>query len=431
MTRAPRSAKGPRLLLLLLPAALLAPRGASALPRWSWDTMQTYTHCANMSGAWNAAAAARMARGAFVVFEKTTGLFAEPVADAAEQKIVDACRQVKAVDPGVDCFMYTESDWARTWYRTGREFDEHPAWELHADARPGAPLVNTTDIESDGTSDHTYYFNAYDFSVPAAQAAWVARVAAFFANSSGALDGAFIDGNRGGWSSGILAGTSPAHAQAWAAGLNASHRALSAALGPRATLISNYATDEALAVCEGGMMERGGSSLGDVQLLQQLAARSCGLHGSGEPCLVDYHAQYADRDPATFNATVAAFLAGMGKYAYYGRGGGWDGVGEQACASWLEWMPEYSRPLGEPAGPAAQPAPGVFTRSFATGTKVFINTTRGGGHCVWWADGATTGNPATCAAGPGTFFSPREAPSAVASAGAAASAPAAAPAAAA
>ena len=101
-----------------------------------------------------------------------------------------------------------------------------------------------------------------------------------------------------------------------------------------------------------------------------------------------------------FNATVAAFLTGMGKYAYYGRGGGWGATGESACASWLQWMPEYDRPLGEPTAVAAEPSPGVYTRAFATGTRVFLNTTKGGGHCVWWSDGATTGDEATCAAGP-------------------------------
>jgi hypothetical protein len=35
--------------------------------------------------------------------------------------------------------MYTESDWARTWFTTGGVFDAHPEWELHLDARPGAP----------------------------------------------------------------------------------------------------------------------------------------------------------------------------------------------------------------------------------------------------------------------------------------------------
>ena len=40
----------PRSVVLVL---LLLPPGSLALPPWSWDTMQTYIHCANMSGPWN------------------------------------------------------------------------------------------------------------------------------------------------------------------------------------------------------------------------------------------------------------------------------------------------------------------------------------------------------------------------------------------
>jgi hypothetical protein len=294
--------------------------------------------------------------------------------------------------------MYTESDWARTWFATGGVFDAHPEWELRLDARPGAPLQTTTEEQTDDAgAAHSFTFRAYDFSVPAAQAAWVARVAAFVANSSGALDGAFIDGNRGGWSSGILAGTKPAHAAAWAAGLRAAHVALAAALAPRnGTMISNYFTAEAEAVCEGGMIERGGAGANDVRNLQYYAGRACGLGGT--PCLVDFHAQYADvLHSAAFNATLAAFLAGAGENAFYGRGGGWGGNGASACASWLEWPAEFDKALGAPTGAAAEAAPGVFTRAFASGTHVYADTNKGGGHCVWWSDGATTGDAATCA----------------------------------
>ena len=325
-------------------------------------------------------------------------MFSAPVETGAEQKIVAQCAAVKAVSPSTDCYMYTESDWARTWFTTGSIFDAHPEWERHLDAQPGSPLQNTTEEEDDDAGNmHTYYFRAYDFSVPAAQAAWVARVAAFVANSSGVLNGAFIDGNRGGWSSGILSGTTPAHAAAWSAGLKSAHVALATALTPyNGTMISNYFTTEAESVCEGGMMERGGAGLNDVKNLQYYANRTCGLHST--PCLVDYHAQYADvYHSATFNATLAAFLAGAGEYAYYGRGGGWGGNGASACASWLEWPPEFDKPLGAPTAVASEPAPGVFTRAFASGTHVFINTTKGGGHCVWWADGSVTGDEKTCA----------------------------------
>ena len=39
------------LLLALVLMHILPP--SSALPPFSWDTVQTYIHCANMSGNWN------------------------------------------------------------------------------------------------------------------------------------------------------------------------------------------------------------------------------------------------------------------------------------------------------------------------------------------------------------------------------------------
>ena len=68
-----------------------------ALPRWSWDTLQTYVHCANFSGEWNAAALAVLAKQPFVVFEKYHKVFEAPAVDQAEAKIIESCRKVKAL----------------------------------------------------------------------------------------------------------------------------------------------------------------------------------------------------------------------------------------------------------------------------------------------------------------------------------------------
>ena len=57
----------PLFLFMLLSSGatlLLAP------PSWSWDTVQTYIHCANTTGEWNQAALKRLAAQRFVVFEK-------------------------------------------------------------------------------------------------------------------------------------------------------------------------------------------------------------------------------------------------------------------------------------------------------------------------------------------------------------------------
>ena len=85
-------------------------------------------------------------------------------------------------------------------------------------------------------------------------------------------------------------------------------------LGPNKTLISNYPTPEALNLVSGGMMERGGSSME----IEAFGKKSCGLWG--QPCLLDYHAQYF-ANPA--DGKMAGFLLGMQKHAYFGGGKGW------------------------------------------------------------------------------------------------------------
>ena len=86
------------------------------------------------------------------------------------------------------------------------------------------------------------------------------------------VDGAFIDGNRGGWNSGITGSCSATKRAGWAAGLEEAVSTLAHRLGPNKTLISNYPTPEALALCSGGMMERGGSSAD----IQAFGKKTCG-----------------------------------------------------------------------------------------------------------------------------------------------------------
>ena len=97
-------------------------------------------------------------------------------------------------------------------------------------------------------------------------------------------------------------------------------------------------------------------------------------------------------------------MAGMGPNAFFGAGGGWGGPGPAACASWLLDRPEYHKAVGAPVSEAAESPPGHFRRTFASGTKVLVidtalKTPRKTVSCIWWADGTTTGDPATCSSG--------------------------------
>jgi hypothetical protein len=277
-------------------------------------------------------------------------------------------------------------------------------------------LCNCTDkhCSAPGCKKFDLHYPAYDFNNSLSRQKWIERVTNVTA--TGFVDGAFIDGNRGGWSSNVV-GKCPADKKAgWAIGLEQAVETLARRLGPNKTLISNYPTPEALKLCVGGMMERGGSS----QAIQDFGKKKCGLFG--QPCLLDYHAQYFSSPK---DGKMAGFLLGVQKYGYFGGGSGWGGSGPGACALWLKRFPEFDKKLGEPMGDmqlAEASWPGavcettggkhanttgcLYTRSFASGTEVFVgqylqpdnpSRPRNGGHCIYWSDGSiTTDNVTRC-----------------------------------
>lgn len=306
--------------------------------------------------------------------------------------------------------MYTESDWARTFYSLGHWFTANPSAALQCPS-PGK-FVNTTDIEYNSSDkehrkEYTFNFVAYDFNNSAAREKWIERITN--AVGTGYVDGAFIDGNRGGFNSAITGSCSKEKRAGWAAGLKETISELAQRLGKNKTLISNYPTPEALALCSGGMMERGGSSAS----IEAFGKKTCGPWK--QPCLLDYHAQYFSH-PA--DGKMASFLIGAQQYAYFGGGSGWGGTGAGACALWLKQWPEFSKPLGAPVSDAKVATatwPGavcsspeskhgntsgcLYTREFATGTVVFVGQylppdrpTRPTNHgsCIYWSDGSTT-----------------------------------------
>jgi hypothetical protein len=285
--------------MLAIAAAVIqvVTRVSSALPPWSWDTMQTYVHCANMSGPWAPWAAAQLAKASFVVLEKPHGVFSSPVNDSAETKIAAGCKQIKdaAEEAGkrTDCYMYTEVDWARTYYSLGHAVDaDLEGLGMHY--ANGTAFTDTNTLTTpnhvpgpDGLSTFHYKFHAYDFRKPKMQQLWSQRITD--AVATGYVDGSFIDGNRGGWgfhNTNACQGDAECIA-ALKAGLQAAHESVAKIVGPNKTLISNYPTPEALSVCNGGMCERCGHDANTVVQLQKTyfgvnGTKRCGLFG--QPC---------------------------------------------------------------------------------------------------------------------------------------------------
>jgi len=224
---------------------------------------QTYVHCANYSGEWNAKALKVLAAQPFVVFEKYHKIFEPPICDEAEAKIAASCAAVKKISPKVQCLMYVESDWARLEYSLGHWFKAHPEAALQCpNSSPESPFVTTNDTIYSGPGDpdpekaytyatllvlllvmllvllhapplmlfRRYNYLAYDFNNSQAREMWIQRVTKTVAG--GHVDGAFIDGNRGLFHSGITGPCSKEKQAGWAAGLQQAVSELAQRLGP-------------------------------------------------------------------------------------------------------------------------------------------------------------------------------------------------------
>lgn len=253
--------------------------------------------------------------------------------------------------------QYVEVDWARTFYTLGHEVDADAA-EL-AMHYPNGTLLTTRQPISNGTDHFVYTFRAYDFRNPTMQAKWAARITD--AVGTGHVDGAFVDGNRGGW------GCSTANActnksdvgckPGLSAGLAAAHRVAATTIGSTKTLISNYPTDEARAITQGGMCERCGNGIKTVNELQRdYAHRTCGLWN--QSCLLQYRPFGMGHNLSPYtklaNDSLATFLLAAGPYSFYGAGDE-TGMGSQACFGRSGSMrvpvwPDMARPLGKPQG---------------------------------------------------------------------------------
>mmetsp|Transcript_24832 Transcript_24832/g.74714 ORF Transcript_24832/g.74714 Transcript_24832/m.74714 type:complete len:368 (+) Transcript_24832:126-1229(+) len=351
----------------------------AAPPSWTWDTVQTFVHCSNNSGPLNHEIAELMANSSFAVIEKYMCLECAPCHTGAEGKVLAAAATIREINPQAAIFFYFAVDYTRTWYDLGTWFDEHPALEVH-----NADGTLATRVQTDN-GDNTWHI--FDFSKAEALDKWTSDIAEVV--TRGKLDGIFIDGYRGkdAWVKSLIPHANSTEAAAW---LEAAWVATGTALAktlpstiripngnPQTTPPPGY---NAISIEFFGLRQ--------IELLQQL--------GENET-FVEVHSYIGD-DRAAFNMTLAAYLVGVGKGAYFGAGNTWD-----TCESWLidYQLAEYSKPLGEPLGSAQATSlhGGMqYTRKFATGTHVRLwvsndkDAKTSVQSCVWWSDGSMTGN---------------------------------------
>ena len=332
------------------------------MPAFSFDTVPVFIHTCNVSGPWNSTTLQYFAKYPIITMEKGSGVYAteEPYASQyAEDKIIEACRQIKAIKPDIICIFYYNSlrDW--TFYRVHETLAAHNEWWLK-DNNGRTVLVG---------GDKSFPKPAQGLLVPdyrqkVVQKLWSDECVNVARDNYGIVDGCFSDTPQVNTFNGY--NFTKQDLKEFEIGHNASIAA---------TQFGLNASNASVTICDNGYVPQGNIATmlqtfdAAEQYIQQL------LSFSTRGVLIEVHAHQCTG--TAFINTLSAFLIGMNKYSYYGCSNGW-----QWPDSWNIWHPEYDKPLGQPLGPAIK-VNGIYSRSFKSGTNVTFNTKTNTGKIDW------------------------------------------------
>eukprot|EP01084_Bolivina_argentea_P033010 61086_1 len=338
---------------------------AAVMPSFSWDTVPVFVHMCNASGPFNDSTIEYLARYPMVTVEKGQGINAtmEPYASLyAEDKILQTLKRVKQINSSIITIMYQNSviDW--TFYKMHETFIENPDWWLR-DENGEIVLI---------PGDHTFPQPQQGLLVFDYQQEIVQQ---FYAESclnmtqTGYIDGCFAD--RPSESTFKGHNLTQNQTEAYSKGHSACLLSIQKGLNDtnKSVLISNgWYTQGIVAIqLEGFHAEQSA-----IQMLQKYG--DLGV-------LVQAHAGYNqdgnDNHCENITNSLAAFLIGAGKYAYYGCSRGW-----YIEPDWIVWHSEYDKKLGTPKGKAILSGD-MYTRSFESGTTVTFNITSNVGTIDW------------------------------------------------
>eukprot|EP00118_Oscarella_pearsei_P025517 m.308315 g.308315 ORF g.308315 m.308315 type:complete len:351 (+) comp43746_c0_seq1:72-1124(+) len=333
---------------------------AAKRPAFSWETVPVYNHLCNKSGAFSDETARFLARFPLVTIEKGQG---SDVSDCcAEDKIIAAAKQVKAVNSSVYTIFYYNSvlDWNQ--YRLHQEFLKHPDyWLKNASGDPvRIPGDGTFKQPKDGML-------VFDFSQDDVRKFWASDC--LNATKTGYIDGCFAD--RANEESFRQNNLTTEKAKAYAAGHVEVLQYIQKNLGDGVIIANN----DLVPGVGSTMIEGFEANEESIQHLQEAVAQGK---------LVQAHAGYgqdgSDNRCQNITNSLAAFLIGAGEYSYYGCSRGW--FVDADHMDWLTWHPEYDKPLGKPMGQATK-AGSVYSRRFSSGTAVTFDAKTNEGSIKW------------------------------------------------
>lgn len=361
---------------------------ATKLPAtFNWSTLPVAFHSSKSTGRWNQTEIDQLSRYAMVTVEKyhniesfvpastlahdyfdPDGLYAcqngtdlSRCGCCVEDEIVAALSDLKEANPNITRIAYLNSNIAYPWYRAAIPFAQHPEWWLRDEQ--GNPMHWKK--PGDGVAVSNYTWMIWDHSQPQVQELW--QEACLNLTQTGVVDACFVDGCEI-----TPQGLAPGKAEALGAGKAKMLKDLQEKVpGP---LICG--SDGKFLPGMAGTMAEGFGKTGrlaqrEIPLLMKAAEAGVVFqaHGfkvcehGGDP----YHPEV--------QTELAAFLIGMGKYAYY------------LCSSWEDYSPSlwysvYDMPLGEPLSKAIL-VDGVWHRQFKSGTNVSFDTRANSGNISW------------------------------------------------
>jgi hypothetical protein len=352
-----RSAVGCLLVLMGGACAAVADR----MPAFSWDTVPRYMHVRKVT-AFTPEEVEYLATFPLITFEKTTG---QKDFGSTEKGTWHAAKSVKEVNPKTKILYYRNIIVHYPMYDADKELPNISNPFL-ADKEGNTKLVRDR-------------VSAYDLSNPAVQKWWLDNCRTMC--SSSYIDGIFVDGNIKALEPGYLRSSVGGEKKiAVEEGYHQIMKKLPGTIGPDKLVVANIIRArfedsglECLSYFDGSYIEGFEHAVGGVsreeyvakglEAIQKAAqsgkiiAFTIGAGGYADTDM-DEDKKRADKTKKSsfeerFTYSLALFLVCAEKHSYFMFSDGY-GVDDGSSKLWMKELPEYSRPLGAPLGPATR-----------------------------------------------------------------------------
>lgn len=318
----------------------------------------------------------------FVTVEKGQG-FNDGTGRFAEEKIVEQLAAVKARDPTISTVFYMNSvlDWY--FYKMHQDYESHPTWWLY-DSFTHQPVRCGGDPHFNPPKNGML---AFDHAKPEVGAWWQGVCTA--AVQSGSVDGCFSDSSQNN-THGTDKHLNASDTLAFEKGKIETMSTVTAQFGGTAGKPYTGSTG----VLIGKKSDQQGINAYQIEFFEPNEGSILELMaGVQQGYLVEAHTHTVDDTGCASNlmeGVVAAFLIGAGEDCYFGSGT-WISSGTLDVTQ--RWCPPlFEKPLGKPMADAVKDSNGVYTRTFASGTKVAFDTATNKGQ-VWWGGVAPPAPP--------------------------------------